>query len=80
MLNAILSDIPEHYGLHQIVYSHFCKWRGDGTIFQALNEEANRKNLCIDNTSVKAQKIHAMVDGLGTPVHFILTFEFSDTH
>lgn len=66
MINVILclarsssawADIPERYGLHQTVYSRFCKWRDNGTllrIFQALSIDANFENLSIDSTSIKA--------------------------
>lgn len=50
-------DLPNRYPPHQSVYSHFCKWRDDGTleaIFHALSADADLENLSIDSTSVKA--------------------------
>ena len=41
------------------VYSRFCKWRDDNTlfkIFHTLNVEADYENLSIDSTSVKAHQ------------------------
>ena len=66
MLNAIFwiarsgarwSDLPERFGSYKTVYSRFCKWRDDGTlyrIFRKLNAKAELKELNIDSTSVKA--------------------------
>ena len=66
MLNAILwiarsgarwNDLPERFGSYKTVYSRFCKWRDDGTlyrIFRKLNAKAKLKELNIDSTSIKA--------------------------
>ena len=52
-------DLPERFGSWKTVYSHFCKWRDDDTlfnIFHALNAEADYENFSIDSTSVKAHQ------------------------
>ena len=54
---ARCEDLPERYGPWKTVYSHFCKWRDDGTllrIFQSLNENADMENLSLDSTVIKA--------------------------
>lgn len=68
MFNAILwiarsgsawRDLPERYGSWKTVYSRFCKWRDDGTlfaVFHALNTDADYENLSIDSTIVKAHQ------------------------
>ena len=68
MFNAILwlarsgqacCGLPERFGSWKTVYSHFCKWRDDDTlfnIFHTLNAQADYENLSIDSTSVKAQQ------------------------
>ena len=68
MFNAILwlarsgsawRDLPERFGSWKTVYSRFCKWRDDDTlfnIFHALNAEADYENLSIDSTSIKAHQ------------------------
>lgn len=68
MLNAMLwmtrsgagwEDLPERYVSWKTVYSHFCKWRDDGTfsrIFSALSEYADMENLSLDSTSVKVHQ------------------------
>ena len=51
------NDLPERFGSYKTVYSRFCKWRDDGTlyrIFRKLNAKAELKELSIDSTSVKA--------------------------
>ena len=68
MLNAIFwiarsgarwSDLPERFGSYKTVYSRFCKWRDDGTlyrIFRKLNAKAELKELNIDSTSIRATR------------------------
>ena len=73
-------ELPEVYGPWQSVYARFAKWRDDGTletVFHALSE-----NMVGEKTADKAvgrtrgglnTKIHAVVDGLGNPVEFLLS-------
>ncbi len=68
LLNAILwiarsgaawRDLPERYGSWKTVYSRFCKWRDDGTLytlFCALNADADYENLSIDSTMIRVHQ------------------------
>ena len=52
-------DLPERYGSWKTVYSRFCKWRDDGTlftIFHTLNADADYENLSIDSTIIRAHQ------------------------
>lgn len=68
MFNAILwiarsgvawCGLPERYGSWKTVYSRFCKWLEDSTLytlFCALNADADYENLSIDSTSIKVHQ------------------------
>lgn len=68
MFNAILwiarsgaawRDLPARYGSWKTVYSRFCKWRDDGTLytlFCALNADADYENLSIDSTIIRVHE------------------------
>ena len=58
-------ELPETYGPWQSVYARFAKWRDDGTletVFHALAEDADTKNLSIDSTCIK---VHESANGGG---------------
>ena len=68
MLNAILwiarsaaawRDLPERYGFWKTVYSRFCKWQDDGTLytfFFALNTDADYENLSIYSAIIRVHQ------------------------
>ena len=67
-------EMPECYGPWQSVYARFRKWQDIGIwekIFHILSGDADMENLSIDSTL--NTKIHAVVDGLGNPVAFLLS-------
>lgn len=54
---ARLKGVADSEFNNRTVYSRFCKWRDDGTlyrIFRKLNAKAELKELSIDSTSIKA--------------------------
>ncbi len=57
---AVLHGVTFQNGMvHGIVYSHFCKWRDDGTLytlFCALNTDADYENLSIDSTIIRVHQ------------------------
>ncbi len=63
MLNGILwiaqRLLPRQYDPWQSVYARFAKWRDEGILeaaFQALSTEADKENLSIDSTSIRAHE------------------------
>ena len=55
-------DLPERFGSWKTVYSHFCKWRDEGTLFRVfedLKKDSDYENLSIDSTTVKAHQSSA---------------------
>ena len=49
-------DLPERFGSWKTVYSSFCKWRDEGTLFRVfedLKKDSDYENLSIDSTTVK---------------------------
>ena len=69
MLNAIFwiarsgarwSDLPERFGSYKTVYSRFCKWRDDGTlyrIFRKLNAKAELKELVPPSKRIRRVRV-----------------------
>lgn len=52
-------DLPEHYGPFETVYSRFRKWHATGLLeqlFNTLSKDADKENLSIDSTSIKAHQ------------------------
>ena len=52
-------DLPERFGSWKTVYSRFCKWRDEGTLFRVfedLKKDSDYENLSIDSTTVKAHQ------------------------
>ena len=55
-------DLPERFGSWKTVYSRFCKWRDEGTLFRVfedLKKDYDYENLSIDSTTVKAHQSSA---------------------
>ena len=55
-------DLPERFGSWKTVYSRFCKWRNEGTLFRVfedLKKDSDYENLSIDSTTVKAHQSSA---------------------
>lgn len=55
-------DLPERFGSWKTVYSRFCKWRDEGTLFRVfedLKKDSDYENLSIDSTTVKAHQSSA---------------------
>ena len=55
-------DLPKRFGPWKTVYSRFCKWRDEGTLFRVfedLKKDSDYENLSIDSTTVKAHQSSA---------------------
>lgn len=55
-------DLLERFGSWKTVYSRFCKWRDEGTLFRVfedLKKDSDYENLSIDSTTVKAHQSSA---------------------
>ena len=55
-------DLPERFGSWKTVYSRFCKWRDEGTLFRVfedLKKDSDYENLSIDSTTVKTHQSSA---------------------
>lgn len=65
MFNALLyvvwcgspwRDLPAYYPSWKSVDTKFCRWRGSGPLFLALNDDPDWENLMIDSTIVPAHQ------------------------
>ena len=57
--SAAWHDPSERYSSWKTVYSRFCKWRNDGTLytlFCALNADADYENLSIDSAIIRVHQ------------------------
>ncbi len=59
---AAWRDLPERYGPWQTVYKRYAKWSKAGIfekLFKDLTADADKQNISIDSTCIKAHKASA---------------------